>query len=72
MASIQISSTDFGLYYHEALNDKFLMRTKNVEEKKSWGVCLHLLLLYDASKLSTVYVVKPPVLDLQWGFFQKS
>ena len=26
--------------------------------KKSWGGCHHLLLVYDASKLSTVYVVK--------------
>ena len=35
--------------------------------KKNWGVCHHLLLVYDASKLSTstVYVVKSPVLGLQ-------
>ena len=33
--------------------------------KKSWGGCLHLLLVYDASKLSAVYVVKSPVLGLQ-------
>ena len=33
--------------------------------KKSWGGCHHLLLVYDASKLSTVYVVKSPVLGLQ-------
>ena len=33
--------------------------------KKSWGGCLHLLLVYDASKLSTVYVIKSPVLGLQ-------
>ena len=36
--------------------------------KKSWGGCLHLLLVYDASKLSTVYVVKSPVLGLQRAF----
>ena len=33
--------------------------------KKSWGGCHHSLLVYDASKLSTVYVVKSPVLGLQ-------
>ena len=33
--------------------------------KKSWGGCLHLLLVYDASKLILVYVVKLPVLGLQ-------
>ena len=33
--------------------------------KKGWGGCHHLLLVYDASKLSTVYVVKWPVLGLQ-------
>ena len=33
--------------------------------KKNWGGCHHLLLAYDASKLSTVYVVKSPVLGLQ-------
>ena len=39
--------------------------------KKSWGGCHHLSLFYDASKLSTVvYVVKSPVLGLQWAFFQ--
>jgi hypothetical protein len=27
-------------------------------DKKSWGGCHHLLLVYVASKLSTVYVVK--------------
>ena len=31
---------------------------------KNWGGCHHLLLVYDASKLSTVYVVKSPVLGL--------
>ena len=34
--------------------------------KKSWSGCHHLFLVYDASKLSTVYVVKRPVLGLQW------
>ena len=37
-------------------------------DKKSGGGsggCHHLLLVYDASKLSTVYVVKSPVLGLQ-------
>ena len=29
-----------------------------------WGGCHHLLLVYDASKLSTVYAVKLPVLGL--------
>ena len=29
-----------------------------IQDKKSWGGCHHLLLVYDASKLSTVYVVK--------------
>ena len=33
--------------------------------KKIWGGCHHLLLVYDASKLSTLYVVKWPVLGLQ-------
>ena len=40
--------------------------------QKNWGGCHHLLLVYDASKLSTVYVVKSPVLGLQRAFFQKS
>ena len=35
--------------------------------EKSWGGYHHLLLVYDASKLSTVYVVKSPVLGLQWA-----
>ena len=39
--------------------------------KKSWGGCHHLLLVYDASKLSTVYVVKSPVLGLQRAFFSE-
>ena len=33
--------------------------------KKSWGGCHYLLLVYDASKLSIVYLVKSPVLGLQ-------
>ena len=33
--------------------------------KKNWGGCHYSLLVYDASKLSTVYVVKSPVLGLQ-------
>ena len=40
--------------------------------QKNWGGCHHLLLVYDASKLITVYVVKSPVLGLQRAFFQKS
>ena len=36
-----------------------------IRQKKIWGGCHHLLLVYDASKLSTVYVVKWPVLGLQ-------
>ena len=35
--------------------------------KKNWGGWHHLLLIYDASKLSIVYVVKSPVLGLQWA-----
>ena len=38
------------------------------EPKKSWGGCYHSLLVYDAAKLSTVYVVKSPVLSLQRAF----
>ena len=49
---------------------------KNVFNKKLWayrvyirqkklGGSHHLLIVYDASKLSTVYVVKSPVLGLQ-------
>ena len=29
--------------------------------KKNWGGCHHLLLVYNATKLSTAYVVKSPV-----------
>ena len=36
--------------------------------KKSWGGCHHLFLVYEASKLSTVYVVKSAVLGLQRAF----
>ena len=36
-----------------------------IRKKKIWGGCHNLLLAYDASKLSTVYVVKSPVLGLQ-------
>ena len=36
-----------------------------ISEKKSWGGSHYLLLVYDASKLSTVYVVKWTVLGLQ-------
>ena len=35
------------------------------DTKKNGGGCHHLLLVYDASKLSTVSVVKLPVLGLQ-------
>ena len=34
-------------------------------QKQIWGGCPHLLSVYDASKLITVYVVKSPVLGLQ-------
>ena len=40
--------------------------------KKSWGGCHHLLLVYDASKLSTVYVVKSAVVGLQRAILQKN
>jgi hypothetical protein len=33
--------------------------------KKNWGGCHQLSLVYDATKLSTVYVVKLPFLGLQ-------
>ena len=36
--------------------------------QKSWVGSHHLLLVYDASKLSTVYVIKSPVLGLSEGF----
>ena len=36
-----------------------------IRQTKIWGSCHHLLLVYDASKLSTVYVVKWPVLGFQ-------
>ena len=49
------------------LKKKCFKLTKNDGQidKKIWGGCCHLLLVYDASKLSTVYVVKWPVLGLQ-------
>ena len=37
----------------------------NVMPKKIWGGWHHLFFIYDASKLSTVYVKKSPVLGLQ-------
>ena len=43
-----------------------------IRQKKGWGGCHHLLLVYDASKLSTMYVVKSPVLGLQRAIFQKN
>ena len=36
-----------------------------IKQTKKWGGCHHSLLVYDVSKLSTVYVVKSPVLGLQ-------
>ena len=36
-----------------------------ISQKKRWGGCHHSLLVYDASKLRTVYEVKSPVLGLQ-------
>ena len=41
------------------------MGIQDLNKTKNWGGCHHLLLLYDASKLSTEYVVKSPVLGLQ-------
>ena len=38
------------------------------KSKKSWSGCHHLFIVYDASKLSTVYVVKSSVLGLQRAF----
>ena len=35
----------------------------DVIRQKKWGGCHHLLLVYDASKLSSVYVVKWPGLQ---------
>ena len=40
--------------------------------QKSWVGSHHLLLVYDASKLSTVYVVKWTVQGLQRAIFQKN
>ena len=39
-----------------------------ISQKKSWAGCLHLSLFSDASELSTMYVVKSPVLGLQRAF----
>ena len=36
------------------------------------GGCHHLILVYGASKISSVYVVKSPVLGLQRAIFQKN
>ena len=41
------------------------MYNKIGNNKKYLDGCHHLLLVYDASKLSAVYVVKSPVLGLQ-------
>ena len=43
-----------------------------IKDKKSWSGCHHILLVYDASKLTTVYLVKSPVLGLQRAIFQKN
>ena len=40
--------------------------------QKKLGWLSSLVLVYDASKISTVYVVKSSVLGLQRAFFQKS
>ena len=40
--------------------------------KKNWGGCHHLLLVYDALKPGTVYVVNSPVVGPHRAFFQKS
>ena len=42
------------------------------KSKKSWGGCHHLFLVYDASKLSTVYVVKSPVFSLKWRILSRT
>ena len=47
-----------------AFNEKWLAYRDYIRQK-NWGGCHHLLLVYDASKLSTVYIVKWPVLGLQ-------
>ena len=44
-----------------------LVKNRVYIRQKNWGGCHHLLLVYDASKLSTVYVVKSPGLGLQWA-----
>ena len=45
--------------------DGYILYRVYISQKKSWDGCHHLLLVYDASKLSTVHVVKWPVLGLQ-------
>ena len=51
-----------------AFNKKWWAYRVYIKQKKSWGGYHHLLLVYDASKLSTVCVVKSPVLGLQRAF----
>ena len=48
------------------------MDIQGLYKTKKVGMADHLLLVYDASKLSTVYVVKSPVLGLQRAIFQKN
>ena len=48
-----------------AFNKKWWAYRVYIRQKKIWGGYHHLLLVYDASKLSTVYVVKWPVQGLQ-------
>ena len=58
--------------WKNAFNKKWWAYRVYISQKKSWSGCHHLLLVYDASKLSTVYVVKSPAFSLQRAFFQKS
>ena len=51
-----------------AFNKKWWAYRVYIRPKKNWVGCLHLLLVYDASKLSTVYAVKSPVVGLQRAF----
>ena len=51
-----------------AFNKKWWAYRVYIRQKKIGGGCHHLLSVYDASKLSTVYVVKSPVLGLQRAF----
>ena len=50
-----------------AFNEKWWPYRVYIRQKKICSGCHHSLLVYDASKLSTVYVVKWPVLGLQWA-----